>query len=423
MDCDTTGIEPDIALVKYKVLAGGGSLKIVNRTVPEALDRLGYDTTAIQQIIDHISRFDTIEDVQENGQPVRNGLKPEHLPVFDCAFKAHNGERSISYLAHLKMMGAAQPFISGAISKTVNMPHNSTVTDIRDAYVQAWKMGLKCVAIYRDGSKRSQPLNTRQTREGVAAAAADSEVGKLETRIQELTADVARFQQEAAKPTRRRLPETRMAVNHKFNIAGHEGYLNVGLFDDGQPGELFITMAKEGSTIGGLMDTIATLTSMALQYGVPLEALVEKFSHQRFEPSGFTKNRDLPSASSLTDYIFRWMGFQFIRGFRDKHKPDRGQPDLPMPGLLDEIKKRVNKPVPELPIADDTTLEGETPAATAATAPAAPAPTNGASAGKQLTSTFVNQGDAPACPKCGHIAVRNGACFKCLNCGESLGCS
>ncbi len=423
MDCDTTGIEPDIALVKYKVLAGGGSLKIVNRTVPEALERLGYDATAIQQIIDHISRFDTIEDVEHPGQTVRSGLKPEHLPVFDCAFKAHNGQRSISYLAHLKMMGAAQPFISGAISKTVNMPNNSTVADIRDAYIQAWKMGLKCVAIYRDGSKRSQPLNTRQTQEGVAAAAADSEVGKLETRIQELAADVARFQQEAAKPTRRRLPETRMAVNHKFNIAGHEGYLNVGLFDDGQPGELFITMAKEGSTIGGLMDTIATLTSMALQYGVPLEALVQKFSHQRFEPSGFTKNRDLPCASSLTDYIFRWMGFQFIRGFREEHKPNRGQPDLPMPGLLDEIKKRVNKPVPELPIADDNTVEGEPPAAKQATAPAAPAPANGASAGKQLTSTFVNQGDAPACPKCGHIAVRNGACFKCLNCGESLGCS
>jgi ribonucleoside-diphosphate reductase alpha chain len=414
MDCDTTGIEPDIALVKYKVLAGGGSLKIVNRTVPEALERLGYDTETSRQITEHIGKFDTIEDVEDNGQPVRSGLKPEHLPVFDCAFKPHRGQRSIGYLAHLKMMAAAQPFISGAISKTVNMPHESTVADIRDAYVQAWKMGLKCVAIYRDGSKRSQPLNTKKT-----SSAPDTKAASLEARINELEAEVAQLRQKTGKPLRRRLPETRMAVNHKFNIAGHEGYLNVGVFEDGQPGELFITMAKEGSTIGGLMDTIATLTSMALQYGVPLEDLVQKFSHQRFEPSGFTKNRDIPNASSVTDYIFRWMAFQFVPGYREANTPNRGQPELPMPGLVDEIKKRVNKPVRDLPIADDTTIEGNA-ADPALTPPAANA--NG-SAGRMLTSTFVNQGDAPACPRCGHIAVRNGACFKCLNCGESLGCS
>src|SRR5438093_10541920 len=305
MDCDTTGIEPDIALVKYKLLAGGGSLKIVNRTVPEALSRLGYTAKEIERIIVHIEKFDTIEDVEEAGQTVHSGVKPEHLPVFDCAFKAHRGQRSIHYMAHLKMMAAAQPFISGAISKTVNMPHESTVEDIRDAYVQAWKMGLKCVAIYRDGSKRSQPLNTKPTTEGSDKSVA-AQVSVLAARIKELEAEVAHLRDLAGKPLRRRLSDTRTAITHKFDIAGHEGYLTVGLFEDGQPGELFITMAKEGSTIGGLMDGIGTLTSMALQYGVPLEALVRKFAHQRFEPSGFTRNPDIRNASSITDYDFRW---------------------------------------------------------------------------------------------------------------------
>src|SRR5437762_978199 len=316
MDCDTTGVEPDIALVKYKLLAGGGMLKIVNRTVPEALQRLGYSAKEVEAIIAHIAKYDTIEDVEENGATIPSGLKADHISVFDCAFKAHRGKRSIQYMAHLKMMAAAQPFISGAISKTVNMPADSTVADIRDAYIQAWKMGVKCVAIYRDGSKRSQPLNTKRTNEG-GEKSAGPEPASLETRFQDLQAEVEELREQAGQPLRRRLTDTRTAITHKFDIAGHEGYLTVGLFENGQPGELFITMAKEGSTIGGLMDGVGTLTSLALQYGVPLEALVMKFANQRFEPSGFTKNAEIRNAYSITDYVFRWIALQFIPGYRD----------------------------------------------------------------------------------------------------------
>jgi ribonucleoside-diphosphate reductase alpha chain len=427
MDCDTTGVEPDIALVKYKLLAGGGMLKIVNRGVPDALRRLGYGEAEIKNIIAHIEKHDTIEDVEENDSQTRSGLKsnqgskiiqsglkPEHLPVFDCAFKAFKGKRSIGYLAHLKMMAAAQPFISGAISKTVNMPAACTVEDIRDTYVQAWKMGLKCVAIYRDGSKRSQPLNTKKTNEGgdkTASSVVDA--APLENRIKELDVEVAKLRADSGKPLRRRLTDTRTAVTHKFDIAGHEGYLTVGLFEDGQPGELFITMAKEGSTIGGLMDTIGTLTSMALQYGVPLETLLRKFAHQRFEPSGFTKNPEIRSASSIIDYVFRWLGLQFIPGYRETVTINRSQPELSMPGLIEEMKKKINRPVPELPIAEDNDVLDVKME-------------NGNGNGHSrftLTSSFQNQGDAPTCPTCGHVAVRNGACYKCLNCGESLGCS
>jgi ribonucleoside-diphosphate reductase alpha chain len=424
MDCDTTGIEPDIALVKYKLLAGGGLLKIVNRTVPEALHRLGYSAQECERIIGHTAKFDTIEDVAEGGHTIRSGLKPEHLPVFDCAFKPYRGQRSIQYLAHLKMMSAAQPFISGAISKTVNMPNDSTVEDIRDAYVQAWKRGLKCVAIYRDGSKRSQPLNTKRTNEGGDKAAA-VDTSALDARIKELEADVAKFSAQAGKPLRRRLSDTRTAITHKFDIAGHEGYLTVGLFENKLPGELFITMAKEGSTIGGLMDGIGTLTSMALQYGVPLEALVKKFAHVRFEPSGFTKNPDIRNAASITDYVFRWMATQFIPGFREANSPNRNQPELAMPGLQEELKKKINRPVPELAIAEDMdVLE-----------PQSDQPGNGnghhsakPSAPERIVKTLSDsvahfQQDAPTCPSCGHVTVRNGACYKCLNCGESLGCS
>ncbi len=249
MDCDTTGVEPDIALVKYKLLAGGGMLKMVNRGVGDALARLGYAERERAAIAAHVEKFDTIEDVQENGATLRSGLKSGHLPVFDCAFKAYRGQRSISYMAHLKMMAATQPFISGAISKTVNLPHECTVEDIKDAYIQAWKMGLKCVAIYRDGSKRSQPLNTRKGTDGAEDPSAS-------VRLKEMEAEVERLKAQAGQPLRRRLPETRSAITHKFDVAGHEGYLTVGLFDNGQPGELFITMAKEGSTIGGLMDCV-----------------------------------------------------------------------------------------------------------------------------------------------------------------------
>ncbi len=408
MDCDTTGVEPDIALVKYKLLAGGGMLKIVNRGVPDALHRLGYSEANVTKIIAHIEKFDTIEDVEENGQTITSGLKPEHLPIFDCAFKPARGTRSIGYMAHLKMMAAAQPFISGAISKTVNMPSECTVADIRDTYVQAWKMGLKCVAIYRDGSKRSQPLNTKKTNEaGDKTAVAPA----LDARIKELEAQVEQLQDESGKPLRRRLSDTRTAVTHKFDIAGHEGYLPVGLFDDHQPGELFITMAKEGSTIGGLMDSIGTLTSMALQYGVPLEALVKKFAHQRFEPSGFTKNPEIRNAASITDYVFRWMAFQFIPGYRENITAARNQPELVMPGLAEEIKKKVNRPVADLPISEDTDLI-ELKASQKHERRAA-----------SLTQMITNQQDAPTCPNCGNVVVRNGACYKCLNCGESLGCS
>jgi len=421
MDCDTTGVEPDIALVKYKLLAGGGMLKIVNRTVPEALQRLGYEAKQVEAIISHIEKFDTIEDVEENGQAVRSGLQPEHLPVFDCAFKAYRGKRSISYMAHLQMMGATQPFISGAISKTVNLPQESSVADIRDAYVQAWKMGLKCVAIYRDGSKRSQPLNTKKTRDGmvkedVAASAS------LDTRVKELETEIQKLREQAIQPLRRRLPETRSAITHKFDIAGHEGYLTVGLFENGQPGEVFITMAKEGSTIGGLMDSIGALTSMSLQYGVPLEALVKKFAHQRFEPSGFTKNPEIRNAASIIDYVFRWMALQFVPGYREASSPK--QPELAIPGLMEEVKKKVNRPVPELPLAEENEIVINSNRSDKGNGVRNG---NGSSHGRTVTSLSDAiahfQSDAPSCPNCGHVAVRNGACYKCLNCGESLGCS
>src|SRR5437773_2019175 len=285
MDCDTTGVEPDIALVKYKKLVGGGVLKLVNTTVPRALRRVGYEAREIQEIVEYIDEQETIE-----GAPA---LKPEHLPVFDCAFKPARGARSIHPLGHLRMMGAVQPFISGAISKTINVPESATVEDIEEAYIEAWKLGLKAVAIYRDGCKKTQPLNTAKPGRAEGSAPAVGAVGKPE-------------------PVRRRLPNDRQALCHKFDVAGHEGYVHVGFFEDGTPGEIFTKMAKEGSTISGLMDTIGVLTSMALQYGVPLEVLVSKFSHVRFEPSGFTKNPDIPMAKSLIDYVFRFLGSRFL---------------------------------------------------------------------------------------------------------------
>ena len=288
MDCDTTGIEPDIALVKYKQLAGGGMLKIVNQTVPLALRKLGYDEPAVENILAYIDKNDTIEDCSE--------IHDEHLNVFDCAFKPRLGKRSIAWEAHIKMMAAAQPFLSGAISKTVNMPRETTPEDIAGAYVEGWRLGLKAIAIYRDGSKESQPLST--STEG------DKNAEKA-----------------VAAPRRERLPDTRRSVTHKFNVGGHEGYITVGLYDDGRPGELFITMAKEGSTIGGLMDSFGTAVSMSLQYGVPLEVYTKKFSHTRFEPWGYTKNPDIPVAKSLVDYIFRWMGTEFLPGYREANRP------------------------------------------------------------------------------------------------------
>ena len=410
MDCDTTGVEPDIALVKYKLLAGGGTLKIVNRTVPEALSRLGYTADEVKKIVAHVEEFDSIEDVKEDGETRRSGLKPEHLDVFDCAFKPFRGERSIHYMAHLKMMAAAQPFISGAISKTVNFPRECTVEDINDAYDQAWRLGLKCVAIYRDGSKRSQPLNTAKTGEGTESGSATPS----DQRIKELEDQLVGLQKQIDQPLRRRLPETRSAITHKFDIAGHEGYLTIGLFEDGYPGEMFITMAKEGSTIGGLMDSVAALTSISLQYGVPLEALVRKFTHQRFEPSGFTKNPQIRRASSIIDYVFRWTGIQFIPGYLEKTTGNTSQQELNIPGLQQAEARHVNKPVVELPVAGGGDGESVERAA-------AHSHSHDGSAISHSVAHFME--DAPTCPTCGNVTVRNGACFKCLNCGESLGCS
>jgi ribonucleoside-diphosphate reductase alpha chain len=359
MDCDTTGVEPDIALVKYKKLVGGGMLKIVNTTVPRALRRLGYESRQVQEIVEYIDEHDTIE-----GAP---HLKDEHLAVFDCAFKPARGQRSIQALGHLRMMGAVQPFISGAISKTINMPTEATVDEIMDAYLAAWKLGVKAVAIYRDGCKRTQPLNTARAEKAVEAA------------------PVAE-----ARPVRRRLPQDCRSVRHKFNIAGHEGYIHVGLFDDGTPGELFIKIAKEGSTISGLMDTIGILTSMALQYGVPLDVLVSKFSHVRFEPSGFTKNPEIPLAKSLIDYIFRFLGAKFL-------SPDQ--------------HAAVGLGLPDRSVGGD---------------PAAAAGAAGALAAIDHVVEelgFSPQSDAPSCADCGSIMIRNGSCYKCLNCGATSGCS
>jgi ribonucleoside-diphosphate reductase alpha chain len=407
MDCDTTGVEPDIALVKYKLLAGGGMLKIVNRTVPMALRKLGYADQQIADIVKYIDQNDTIE-----GAP---HLQEKHLAAFDCAFKPAKGKRSIQYMAHLKMMAAVQPFLSGAISKTVNMPQDSTVEDIMQSYIEGWRLGLKAVAIYRDGSKRSQPLSTSKTSATQSKAeieAARKEIQELKARILELEQELQEQRLLAAAPVRHRLPDTRKAITHKFDIAGHEGYITVGLFEDGTPGELFITMAKEGSTIGGLMDTIGTLVSLALQYGVPLETLVDKFAHQRFEPSGFTKNPHIPMAKSIADYLFRWLGCEFIPGYREANTPNGGQSELPLKEVAEQEKKAVNHPVREL------AQTGEVPAR--------PAPKNGNSMTtvQQFSKTIEHfMQDAPVCDICGAITVRNGACYKCLNCGNSMGCS
>ena len=296
MDCDTTGVEPDIALVKYKRLVGGGMIKIVNNTVPLALKRLGYDRDQVREIVEYIDEHDTIE-----GAP---HLKDEHLPVFDCAFKPAKGSRSIHYRGHLKMLGAVQPFISGAISKTINMPEDSTAEDILQAYVEGWQLGLKAVADL-PRQLQAQPAALDQARRGQGA------------RSRRVPADEARA-------VRRKLSDERRALTHKFSVGDHEGYITVGVYDDGQPGEIFLTMAKEGSTISGLMDAFATAISIALQYGVPLKTLVDKFSHTRFEPSGFTKNPEIPIAKSVTDYIFRWLASRFLSNGREA--AGRGDP-------------------------------------------------------------------------------------------------
>lgn len=345
MDCDTTGIEPDIALVKYKRLVGGGTMKIVNRTVVSALKKLGYSADQTEKIIAYIDDNGTIE-----GAP---HLLQEHLPVFDCAFRAEKGTRSIHYMGHIKMMAAAQPFISGAISKTVNLPNEAVVGDVMNAYLEGGKLGLKALAIYRDGSKRTQPLSTKASE-------------------QEEEAEV--------QPIRRRLPDERQAITHKFSISGHEGYLTVGLFEDGQPGEIFLRMSKEGSTVSGMMDAFATAISVTLQYGVPLEDLVRKFSHSRFEPAGFTGNKDVPIAKSITDYIFRWLAVKFL--------PETSRPAH---DVVEEIEA----------VTDTATSPKEA----------------------QEQDVFVKQADAPSCSDCGSLMTRNGSCYVCRECGTTSGCS
>ncbi|MCP5117519.1 MAG: vitamin B12-dependent ribonucleotide reductase, partial [bacterium] len=287
MDCDTTGIEPELALVKFKKLVGGGVIKIVNNTVPRALIRLGYTTDQVDAVVSHIDATGTAEGA--------TGLKDEHLAVFDTSFRPQNGTRFIHHMGHVRMMSAVQPFISGAISKTINMPEESSVEDIRDAYIESWRLGLKAVAIYRDGSKRVQPLSSGTGKGEKTAPAAEAPQEKV-----------------VYRPVRRKLPDERQSITHKFAIGGHEGYLTVGVFEDGTPGEMFVTMAKEGSCISGSMDCVATAISYSLQYGVPLKFFVDKFSHVRFEPSGWTGNSHVPYAKSIMDYMFRWLGLKFI---------------------------------------------------------------------------------------------------------------
>jgi len=382
LDCDTTGIEPDLALVKYKKLVGGGLFKIVNNTVPQALRKLGYSEQQARDIVEYIDEHDTIEGAPQ--------LQDQHLKVFDCAFKPVNGVRSIAPMGHVRMMAAVQPFVSGSQSKTVNMPTEATVDEIASTYMESWKLGLKCIAIYRDGCKRSQPLSTsrddKQTRLGAASDAAAE-----------------------PQPVRRRLPDERRSLTHKFDVQGHEGYVTVGLYDDGTPGEIFLKMAKEGSTISGMMDAFGIQTSMALQYGVPLRVMVNKFSHMRFEPSGFTKNPEIPIAKSIIDYIFRWLASRFL-------DPE----DQEAVGIL---RRDVDAPIEP---AEATSTPGPAaiaPVAPVQAAPVAPKPARNGQASPTQKLTFVVNADSPACSECGAITIRNGSCYKCMNCGATTGCS
>jgi len=497
MDCDTTGIEPDLALVKYKKLVGGGMIKIVNQTVPSALFKLGYSNEDVNAIVSYIDATGTIE-----GAP---GIKPEHLSVFDCSFKPAKGTRSIHYMGHIKMMAAAQPFLSGAISKTVNLPHEATVEDVAEAYAESWRQGIKAVAIYRDGSKGTQPLNTSmdakrepsaldaagsrilaQLAAGQPAADADvktleAKVGeKIEVAAKQVIAAATAFQRaleqiakaasisvlqasaadEASKSEeqdlngppraiRHRLPDERASITHKFSIAGHEGYITVGLYPTGQPGEIFIKMAKEGSTVSGLMDAFATSISLALQHGVPLKVLCEKFAHTRFEPSGWTGNEQIGYAKSLMDYIFRWLHLRFLSGEQlslfagfapqapqlpasptlvpDAEAEDETLSQNHLARLAEEVARRLN----------GVSGLGTAPAAGGGIAPEAHAASEHAddpSHGPSLTDRGIyhaadamrdlyDMGDAPSCGVCGAIMVRNGSCYRCMSCGSTSGCS
>jgi ribonucleoside-diphosphate reductase alpha chain len=507
MDCDTTGVEPDLALVKFKKLVGGGMIKIVNNTVPAALFKLGYDNEQVDAIVSYIDATGTIE-----GAPA---IKPEHLAVFDCSFKPAKGTRSIHYMGHIKMMAATQPFLSGAISKTVNLPHEATVEDVAEAYAESWRQGIKAVAIYRDGSKGTQPLNVSADAKrepspldvagnrvleslalGKTPAEADvkalqAKVGeKIELTTRQVIDAAATFQkalEEIAKAAavplikatpamprteapseqkqdpngppraiRHRLPEERASVTHKFSIAGHEGYITVGLYPTGQPGEIFIKMAKEGSTVSGLMDAFATSVSLALQHGVPLKVLCEKFAHTRFEPSGWTGNEQIGYAKSLMDYIFRWLNLRFLSGTQlalfaglspqapqlpaspsllpeDDAELDESYSPNHLAKLAEEVAKRLNS-VSSQP-------GGSTVATSSAGGGIAPEAQSWSSNATTPTQTptlqdrgvyhhaadamrdLYDMGDAPSCSTCGAIMVRNGSCYRCMSCGSTSGCS
>ncbi len=389
MDCDTTGIEPDLALIKYKKLVGGGMIKIVNNTVPSALFKLGYTHEQTDAIVSYIDATGTIE-----GAP---HVKDDHLAVFDCSFKPAKGTRSIQYMGHLKMMAAAQPFISGAISKTVNLPNSATVEDISEAYIQAWKLGLKAVAVYRDGCKQSQPLSAAgsKTANSTKDDAARNAAAHAFAQEENLEAP--------PRAVRHKLKDERMSITHKFNIGGHEGYIIVGLYTNGEPGEIFVKMAKEGSTVSGLMDSFALAVSISLQHGVPLRLFCEKFAHTRFEPSGWSSNPDIGFAKSIMDYIFRWLQLRFMTGQQQF--------------LFDNIRPRV-QPIP--------TTEG-----TGSASDSAPMSTGVENRDQRVSqihaadalSSMIDMGDAPSCHVCGSIMVRNGSCYKCMSCGSTSGCS
>ena len=398
MDCDTTGVEPDIALVKYKWLVGGGLMKIVNNTVPEALVRLGYSESECKEILEFIDKNDTIE-----GAP---HLKEEHLAVFDCAFKPAKGQRSINYLGHIKMMSAVQPFLSGAISKTVNLPSTASVEDVENAYIEGWKLGLKAIAIYRDGSKGQQVLTTT----------AEKNSDKLGGGKEKVAAAPAPQQQEVRieyRPLRRRLPDERKSVTHKFSVGGHEGYITVGLYDDGTPGELFIRMSKGGTVVSGLMDAFATSTSIAIQYGVPLKVLANKFVHVRFEPSGYTSHPNIRIAKSIVDYLFRWIAWKFLSPDEQRALGvnmdvetlgETGEKDVEASANISATAQLAQTPVASVQLDLGTAVER-------------------AKTSNALTMTFDVSSDAPACDTCGSIMVRSAACYKCMNCGSTSGCS
>jgi len=499
MDCDTTGIEPDLALVKFKKLVGGGMIKIVNNTVPAALFKLGYSADEVNGVVSYIDATGTIE-----GAP---GIKPEHLAVFDCSLKPAKGTRSIQYMGHVKMMAAAQPFLSGAISKTVNMPHEATVEEIAEAYAESWRLGIKAVAIYRDGSKGTQPLNTslNETRREPSAAdsaaarvlaqmaaaqpAADADLKtlggaeKVEVPARQLQTAGQAFQnalEEIAKAAaipvltatpsaqspaqeaqdlnappraiRHRLTDERASITHKFSIGGHEGYITVGLYPNGQPGEIFIRMAKEGSTVSGLMDAFATSISLALQHGVPLKILCEKFAHTRFEPSGWTGNEQIGYAKSLMDYIFRWLHLRFLSGqqltlFAGLAPAAPQLPSSPtmlpeqdldedispeandhLARLAEEVAKRLNQVSSHAPSGGGIAPEQKPWSATAAHGSTASAEVpnlkdRGVYHAADAMRDMYEMGDAPSCSTCGAIMVRNGSCYRCMSCGSTSGCS